>query len=289
MESKYEQLTKLKQLLDEGALTQEEFEKAKNRILNSEESNPDISQISTESSDNKPSSTSAESSSKQVILWCAVGGLALVILLVVLSSKNDNSYPTFDKYSEPETEIVEETEVVEEKEAFPDYQFEETFSMDSEVNEYDGLTLGNPWRKDYFHNEWGEDILDEPFIYTSLDGQGWNIHIDYILPDNQATSGVFRIYLLDHNYRKTDSRGPVNILVRGSDGETRTIEVTGTRDGITFIEEPSAVSLLTYYLNQETFDIRMEFDKYNERHAAQARWEASPQSFQEAVTKLLLK
>ncbi|MGM9851307.1 MAG: hypothetical protein ACI306_04105 [Muribaculaceae bacterium] len=34
-------------------------------------------------------------------------------------------------------------------------------------------------------------------------------------------------------------------------------------------------------------DIRMEFDKYNERHATQARWEASPGSYGEAINKLL--
>ncbi|MCF0185571.1 MAG: SHOCT domain-containing protein, partial [Bacteroidaceae bacterium] len=36
MESKFDQLTKLKQLLDSGALTQEEFDAAKKRILDSD-------------------------------------------------------------------------------------------------------------------------------------------------------------------------------------------------------------------------------------------------------------
>lgn len=275
METKYEQLSQLKTLLDSGALTQEEFDAAKKRILNTEES-ANTSQMPTVPNDNKIPAPLSKSVSKKWTLWGAGGVLAIIILLIVVCNNNDA------------TQInTNEAQGLEAAKTESDAQFEEALAMAADMNEDEGLTIGNPWRKDYFHNEWGEEITDSPFIYTILDGTGWKIQIDFIPPTQEWRWGMFRFYLLDNDYRKTSSYDPVNILVRGSDGETRVIDVTETRDGITYVIEPSAITLLSHYLDQETFDIRMEFDKYNERHATQARWESSPGSYQEAITKLL--
>lgn len=275
MASKYDQLTKLKDLLDAGTLTQEEFDAAKKRILDTEDST-NISPMPPIPNDNKAPVSLSKYASKKWILWGIGGVLAIIIMLIVVCNKRDVSQINTNGNQDWDAAKAES-----------DAQFEEALAMAADMNEDDGLSIGNPWRKEYFRNEWGEEITDSPFIYTVLDGTGWKIQIDFIPPTQEWRWGMFRFYLLDNDYRKTSSYGPINILVRGSDGETRVIDVAETRDGITYVIEPSAITLLSHYLDQETFDIRMEFDKYNERHATQARWEASPGSYGEAINKLL--
>lgn len=194
-----------------------------------------------------------------------------IIVIIALSKPGNNEVTYSDDYDATEQICFEEDTI--------------TYDIPEEIG--DDLSLGNPWRKDFFQNEWGEDITNSPYLYTVLNGSGWDIHIDYIPPTSDFRWGAFRFWLLDNDGRLTSSYGPVNILVRGSDGETNSIEVTGTRDGITFVEEPASIETLKHYLNQESFDIRMEFEKYNERHSTQARWNSSDSSLLEAIDKLL--
>lgn len=145
----------------------------------------------------------------------------------------------------------------------------------------------NPWRKGYFKNEWGEDNPNLPYIYTTITGSAWDIHVGYeSAKSTQTASGVFGIYIMDE-HGHTSMYAPVNILIRGADGETKNVPVTDVTDGVAYITNPGAVAVLMDYLNTDQFDILLEFDKYNERHATQARWEASPGSYGEAINKLL--
>ena len=269
MTSKYDQLTQLKALLDSGALTQEEFDAAKKRILDSdEEPSKQESSKNTLTADGQNNPTRKKM--PKWIIAVAVAAVAMVVVIVVTTTGGKDSEEPYDVA----TDVVEADTLY----AVDEYA-EEEFG--------DGLTLGNPWRKDYFKNEWGEQNSDSPFIYTVLDGSGWDIHIDYIPPTEEMRWGLFRFYLLDSDGHLTSSYGPVNILVRGADGETSSIEATGTRDGITFVEDPSEIETLKHYLDEESFDIQLEFEKYNERHKTQAHWDACKGSFEEAKNKLL--
>lgn len=145
----------------------------------------------------------------------------------------------------------------------------------------------NPWHKDYFKNEWGEQDLTKPYLYATMGGSNWNIHIDYLPADSEDPYGIFRFYIVDSDGYITSSYEPVNILVRGSDGETMVVDVTGTRDYVTFVEDPSTVYALMQMLDQETFDIQMQFGKWNERHSTQAKWYCDPGFFRHAIDTML--
>lgn len=132
----------------------------------------------------------------------------------------------------------------------------------------------NPWRKDYYKNDWDEDMTENPYIYSEISGNTWDIHIEYTLAFTQFPDGAFRIYLLDEG-RGTTMYGPVKLLVRGADGETINIEVDNVDDSVAYIVNPSSVELLKSYLNTEGFDILLEFDKWNERHQTKGQWWAS--------------
>lgn len=268
MENKYAQLAQLKSLLDSGALTQEEFDAAKKRILDSEDK-PRPKESSTE--DALPEKKGS-SSSKKLPKWVIPAVIVAIVIIVVIIVSVSGSKGSKDSSYDVTEEIVGDTICVLEGE---DYE------------PIDGLTLGNPWRKDYFKNEWGEKNENSPMIYTILTGTGWDIHIDYVPPTEESRWGLFRLYLVDEDGKMTNSSGPVTIQVRNIEGDTDVVEVTGTRDGVTFIEDPTSIEILKHYLDQETFDIRVEFEKYNERHATQARWEIASGSFQEAIDKLL--
>lgn len=266
-----DKLAKLQALLDSGVLSQEEFDTAKRRILEGADSLPQQGQV-------KPPPfpfEKAQPSPNKHLKWIIFGviGAVVVIVGVVIAvlSLYSGSSEQIDSYDLSEQIPTDTIAYV------CDYQ-EETDN---------GVSLFNPWRKDFLHNEWGEDDPNYPYLYTVLDGTSWNIQLDYMPPRSEADWESFRFYLLDRDGHITSSYAPVNILIRGSDGETKFVEVTGTRDGITFVEDPTTVEALKYYLDHESFDIRMEFGKYNERHATQSRWECHPGSFQEAIDKFL--
>ena len=80
---------------------------------------------------------------------------------------------------------------------------------------------------------------------------------------------------------------PVNILIRGADGETKNVPVTDVTDGVAYITDPGAVAVLMDYLNTDQFDILLEFDKYNERHKTKAHWWSEPGFFNHAIDTML--
>ena len=277
MDTQYDQLTKLKGLLDAGTLTQKEFDAAKQRVLNEEASTNSPSTSQEAPASNDINATESKSTSTKWIWWGVVGLLAVIFLFILAGNNTDDSQINIDE--SPGWEAAK---------AEADAQFEEVLANAAEMNgDDDGLSLGNPWRKDYFHNEWGEDMPEHPYIYTTLSGSAWNIHIGYESAQSTGTaSGVFGLYIMDDDYRKTSMLEPVNILVRGSDGETKIVPVTAVNNGVAYIADPETVEGLKAYLNSEQFDILMEFDKYNERHQTKARWDY-PGFFQEAIDKML--
>lgn len=278
MESKYDQLTQLKALLDAGVLSQEEFEAAKRRILESEyvleQPTPDLQLTLTS---NKPITPDSQGNIKWIVF--GVVSVIVIILIVVIvaiatSGNNDgtNGQIASDAYKEEIVAPSDEDQIVELEGNHTDYP--------DDMSEQGDIL--NPWRLDYFKNDRGDTT--SPMIYAVLSGTAWDIHIDY---HQNHGAGTFRIYIEDDEGHKEDMYAPVNILVRGSDGETRIVEVTGVRNGIVFIEDPATVEGLSMYLNNDNFDILMEFSKYNERHSTKARWESAHGCFKSAIDKWL--
>lgn len=180
----------------------------------------------------------------------------------------DDEYPAFAE--EAQAENLEDILA-----KFPEESFDERFeSM-------------NPWRKGYFKNEWDEDIPDNPYIYTILSGSPWDVRIAYeSAQSSQTTSGVFGINIMDE-HDATSIEGPVTILVRGSDGETKTIPVSKFSGGTIYIADPMAVESLKGYLNNDEFDILLDFEKYLERHKTKAHWWSDSGFFQRAIETML--
>lgn len=269
MKTKYDQLAQLKTLLDSGTLTQEEFDSAKKRLLSSDNTEQqEVSSRTTEQSNEVI--PAAKKKLPKWIIQTSIAVIAIIVIIMVSISSGKESKETY--YTDNEEVLAD------------------TIAYATEDDEYalhDDLTLGNPWRKDYFHNEWGEENQNAPFIYATIKGDGLDIHVDYVPPTEQSRWGVFRFYLLDDDGHMTSSYGPVNILLRDTNGETESIEVTGTKDGVTFVEDPTYIEVLKHYLDLEQFDILMEYEKYNERHRSQGHWDASSGSFGEAVNNLL--
>lgn len=277
MQTDSNQLSQLQSLLDLGVITQEEFESAKQRLLDleSDQKSPTSSE---EPVNSQPENQNPKN--PQVGWWVII--IAVVAMLIVISTlfthKGGNN--NYDSYESSSSQFPEMTEDVD---SDVNYDYSEYNVAEPE----EGVFIGNPWCKDFFKNEWGEEDVNLPMMYVLLKSAGWNIRIDYVAPTEANRHGVFRFYLLDDDGYLTDCSGPVNIFVRGAGGGTYNVEVTGTRNGITFVEDPSMIEGLKLLFDQGAFDVRMEFDKYNERHSAQARCESFTGSFQEALDRYL--
>ena len=151
----------------------------------------------------------------------------------------------------------------------------------------DCFEFRNPWHKEYFHNDWGEDDTAHPMLVTHIIGESlWNLRIEYIPPTEDLPLEWFRVFITEDG-NITSMYGPAEILVRGSDGETHNVEVSTVEDYAAYIGEPSSVNILKYYLNQDQFDIRINFEKWNERHHTQGRWWSDAGYFQRAINTML--
>lgn len=279
MTSKHDQLSKLNVLLESGVLTQEEFDAAKRRVINSQ--NEPKSNTTVEKSLNTVESSSPIKYKRSHCILIGIGIATIILAIAIIalcgnkdSSINENSYG-----------YTEESPIPSDKEQIA--ALEKMYADTPEASFEERFELMNPWHKGYFKNEWGEDNPNQPYIYTTLSGAAWNIHIGYeSAQSSQTTSGVFGLYIMDSD-GKTSMFGPVNILVRGSDGETMSVPVTDVSDGVAYIADPGAVEGLKVYLNSDQFDILMEFDKYNERHKTQAHWWSESGFFQHAIDTML--
>lgn len=202
----------------------------------------------------------------------------LVFFNCILSCSNNS------KAAETEGEYPEVEEVIPEA---PSESLEEILAKYPEESFEDRFESMNPWRRGYFKNEWDEDLPDKPYLYTTLPGTGWDIYIGYESAlSSQTASGVFGFSIMDE-HGKTSMYGPVNILVRGTDGETKVLLVTRVDKGVAYVADPAEVEGFKYYLNTDQFDILLEFDKYNERHKTQAHWWSEAGFFQHAIETML--
>ena len=268
MNEQINQLTKLKELLDTGALTPEEFETARQRIFESDFQSNSKDQ---ERSNYTPYNGLTAPHHSMTKVWIIIGTVVLVLIgLFAVISLGDNS-------------MVSNTETILEVAADPiDYSlFEEV-----DVNSDEYFETHNRWKLSHFTNEWGEEKPDDPFLYTTLYSSQWNIRVDYIPPYSDNPHGLFRFSILDKDGHKENSYGPVDIIVRGTDGETKSVEITATENGFTYVQDPATVEGLKYYFDHEDFDIKIEFENYLERHSAQSHWTCYPGFFTRAINSI---
>lgn len=176
--------------------------------------------------------------------------------------------------------------VTEEAETDVENYLDSSFSNAMGENSDEYFETFNPWQVHNFVNEWGEET-EHKFLSTVIQASGWDINIQYKPGETQLPQGAFRFSIIDDDGHTEEMWGPVNIYIRGSDGETKAVEVTGVRDNLAFVEDPNTVAELKYYFDQENFDIRMEFEKYLERHTSQGRWESTPGFFKRAIETML--
>jgi len=212
-------------------------------------------------------------------IYIGVGGAIILAIVLVIIFKGDKT-PSHNPEISDESEYAipsDEEQIAELQNLYTDIP-EETFE-----EQFDTF---NPWRVEHFLNEWGEET-EHKFLSTVIQASGWNINIQYKPGDTQLPQGAFRFSIVDDDGHTEEMWDPVNIYIRGSDGETKAVEVTGVRNNLAFVEDPNTVAALKYYFDQENFDIRMEFEKYLERHTSQGRWESTPGYFNRAVEILL--
>lgn len=276
METKFSKLAQLRSLFESGALTKEEFEAARERLfatVNPESAQSPYQTASRHSDEGK--STSGSVSNK----WILLGVGCLIVIAVIIMTVMDNDEEKIPTDTDPALALARAEE---EGDAYMQQVMD---NMPKETEE-EIFERYNPWSLDYFKNEWGEIDSSNPMLYTTLSGTGWDIHVDYIPITQHNPDESFRFYILDSDSIITTMDGPVNIIVRGSNGVTCDVPVTGVRNSIAFIEDPSTVAGLKMCFDKEDFDIKMEFDKYNERHATQARW-TSPGFLVKSIENML--
>ena len=276
MNTKYDQLKELKNLLDSGLLTQEEFDKAKQRVLDNSIQPVSSDKLDESQESNKKTMIDSVKNKKWIIILIAI---AIIIVTSIVLSNRDTTPPRYEYSDYTSAHSSDDNSDYDSEDVNDIIVYEDTIA--------DAFVPSSRWHINYFNNEWGEPNKEDAFLYTTIGGNAWNIRVDYIPSSEEYPYGSFRFSIRDKYGYLEKSSGPVYIIVRGPDGETKNVEVAGTNNSLTFVEDPATVYALKLYFDQYDFDIKMEFDKWLERHSTQGRWIATPGDFQKAIETLL--
>lgn len=259
------------------ATPQETIDIAKKKNLDSVDE-PEADYAGDDSTAPRESSSPTKNNRPKWILL-VVSAIIIFLIVIILSLKNSLDA---SKYSDGCYENELSTAVAEEN--GDNYM---AFSNDSQANFEDRFETRNPWHKEYLLNEWGEEDTTHPMLVTHIIGESlWNIRIEYIPPTDNLPFECFRVYITEDG-AITSMYGPAEILVRGADGETHNVEIGTIEDYAAYIIDSSNVNMLKNYLNQDEFEIRINFEKWNERHHTQGRWWSDAGFFQKAINTLL--
>lgn len=321
--SKYEELSKLKELLDAGVLNKEEFEAEKKKILDaSEEVKPSRQVIESKegkptggiAQDAKPLATDSfghfifddlkestsetecnsekESSSPQEIKRNkGLGYIAIIVLVVfflgfilvtIAMCGGNRTPPVDDSYNVAVDSAITDTAEVDESSYDND---DEGINYDNFVQEGsdEDFEINCPWKKEYFHNEFGEDMPEHPYIATSFGGS-WNLEIAY------SHEMGFRFALRDNDGEYKHMYSPVSIVFRTKDGKMYNIAPNNVENYCAFVQNQDDVKGIARLLDtQSKFDILMSYKMYNEPH--KMTWNVDffggTSMFNKAVEKLL--
>lgn len=280
-----EELNKLKSLLDSGVLTQEEFETEKEKVLKSstisqstETKEGDIQSVH---SNDKAKSQQGMSNKKKLGIIAAVVFSAVFIIAIISLCKNTGNQ-TYDSYNE--TAIADTAEITNSSDTYVTND-DESINFDNFVQEGsdEDFEINCPWRREYFHNDFGEELLDQPYIATSFQGS-WNLEIAF-----NYDMG-FRFALRDNDGEYKHIYSPVVISFRIANGEIYKIIPDDVRNHCAYIQEQDNMRLIAGILEtQHKFDILMSYEMYNEPH--KMTWNvdylAGTSMFSKAVDKFL--
>lgn len=258
-----EELNKLKSLLDSGILTQEEFEAEKAKILVSSNLSQTIetkdNDMQSISSDNcKSPSQQGKPNKRRIAIIAAVIFSAVLIIAIIGLCKNTGSQ-SYD--SNNETADANTVEAVNPSDADVAND-DESINTDNFVQEGsdEDFEINCPWRKEYFHNDFGEDMPEHPYIVTSIVGS-WNLEIAY------SHEMGFRFALRDNDGEYQHMYSPISIIFRTKDGNTYEIAPDNVENYCAFIQSSDNVKDIAQILEtQSKFDILMYYQMYNEPH-----------------------
>ena len=257
-----EELNKLKSLLDSGVLTQEEFETEKEKVLKSltisQSADTKGGDIQSVHSNDKAKLQQGMSDKKKLGIIAAVVSSAVFIIAIISLCKNTGNQ-TYDSYNE--TAIADTAEVTNSSDTYVTND-DESINPDNFVQDgsEEDFEINCPWRKEYFHNEFGEDMPEHPYIVTSIGGS-WNLQIAY------SHEIGFRFALRDNDGEYKHLYSPVLIIFRTKDGNKYEVTPDNVENNCAFVQNSNDVSYIAKLLDtQSKFDILMSYEMYNEPH-----------------------
>ena len=245
MESKFDQLTKLKQLLDSGALTQEEFDAAKKRILDSD----NAPEASVNQQASAPSTANTESKQKNYIIIAVVGIIAIAAIIGLVSTcSGKDEFSQAEEYAVTvdDSQLIPAEEMVEEA--------VDISALDDNGNYVDkDDTHYNDWVKSYFRDDFDEYNYSKPYIRLLVpDGRRIVLGILY------RPSGSFTFKLFDDDgdiHQITASYANLGFRANGIDIGPCELEVVSDEVHITHPDDIKTISTVFNY-----GDFKISFD-----------------------------
>lgn len=280
METKYDQLAKLKQLLDSGALTQGEFEAAKQRLLSTDVKEP----VNAVKQSNATDSSSPKTSYKKWLIF-GIGAAVIIVIIALLSSGKKQRINAPDDNISPETlaecdSVV--TVVAEETEYYDGDPSTLLMSVeDDEANKTN--TKYGGWEKSYFRDDFNELDYSKPFMSLWVGQGGYNVNLAVLY--RPSGSFAFKLFDDDGDIREVyGSSLDMTIRVNGNDIGPVTFDVRKNEWYVTGDD----TRVMSTIFNQGSFAISISYESYGGEtiHYVFNVKEAKG-SFERAVTHLL--
>lgn len=296
-----DKLIELNKLYEAGILTKEEIEAEKQKLLLSD-SEYNASQetsvsetvtavtVSTENNEEQMASDNTLSTTQQTNTpptsnmkrtWWIIGGvviLCVVIALIISNSKESLHKESWNSYNDEiaDTDITDDDIIIEDETG--------DFTIDDDSDESYGL-----WYKDYFTNEWGEEMPEHPFIIRYVRGES-----SYSLNVLYSHEIGFRFHLTDderdHEMVSISSVcNSVSLLFRDADGDTYEIEPDEVDNDhhMVYVRDADNIRFIAQLLNSGKCNILMKYGLYLEPHSSKWTYNDMQGDFFEAVEELL--
>lgn len=246
-------LRELKGLLDAGVLNQEEFDAAKKKLLEE---------------DFQPSIPSTKSNSSSQRKWWYIGGAGVIACGIVALCLNTCGNRSNAYYDSADSDTLTA------------YNQELDLSGFIEEGSEEDFEFNNPWKKEYFLNEYGEEMPEHSFIRTYISGS-WMLQIAY------SNEMGFRFTLHDKDDELKHLYSPVSIIFRNADKEEYFVDPDKVENHCVYVTNPDNIRGIGNLLENGTFDILMNYQMYNEEH--QMVWKVNMSSgfFMKSVESML--
>ena len=246
MESKFDQLTKLKQLLDSGALTQEEFDAAKKRILDSD----NAPEASVKQQASAPSTANTESKQKQKkYIKIAIGIIAIAVIIgLVRNCSGKNGLSQSQAYAVNDSVVTTSVEMSEESVATDDLDDNGNY-VDKDDAHY------NHWHKSYFKDDFNGYDYSRPYMALWVSGSR-NVNLGVLYKPN----GIFTLKLFDDDgFVRSITSPTIKLGVRVNGNDIGPSVFTVDHDEID-IAHPDDIKAVSSFFNYGDFMISIEYE-----------------------------